>query len=576
MDGLPQELIDRISSHLDNDDLKSTLLVSPSFQFAAERQSGAFSTFELQPEAASAERFLSTYQNHRFQYLRHVHFRTSFPQMRVDWTEDCEDEIDDPGAVPPCRYSFEELHEKDQHFTSQIRSLFETLKALEEKIAVNSSNMRGFELTVFTPTQDIELGEFCWHQIYTSWRTHLLGPETLPDISLVRSLNIQNGAPVGMEDGYKQWPSVRKIDWRIILDLAGKLPRLERLVCRIGGDEWPCRLKCKIARHFMHDWEGPRRDSRRDFAKALEYLNIPSLRNIDLDFINPLNLAVSLDHRKKLPDLVFPALFDDFSSNLRICSSQLRRMNLRGVFDTNLFWPSEGDLATPTWPHLESLSVMFHVSTPSGGWYFEGLQNEKAPSKGFQITEAHYPPFSTKSKDKRMDRKVDHIQWEMYRQAVFRVVPNEDTLVPFLTAFAKAAVRMPSLKQAALWCPLQINANDVSSFYKGYHGEGLIDPPFYRPYSITTLDELAWGVAYTAPGEKNFNNGKDPLQMRELSWRTGNKWRPSSELRATFQQIGLERYGNDLFESFEHRYYNTGMVEQSVFSQRFEAVDLSG
>jgi len=571
MESLSQEVIDRISSYLDKNDLQSTLLVSPSFQVAAERQSGAFSIAELKPEATSAERFLNTYQDRRFHYLQHVHFRTSFPAKYWDWeTMDLVMEKEEL----PCRCNAEELLEKDRHFTNQIRLLFKTLKALEERIAEKNINMGGVELTIFTPTQEIMLGEWCWHQIYTSWRIHLLEPEMLPDISLVRSLKIKHGAPVGMENGDEQYPAVRKIDWKIIPTLAGKLPRLERLICRIGGDEWPCRLKCKIARHFLHDWEGPRRDSRRDFGIAMENFSIPSLRNVDLDFINPLGHALTLDHQKKLPDLVFPAPCDPFSSNLRIFSSQLRSMNLRGVFDSTLFWPEDATTATPTWPGLESISVMFHVSTPSGGWYFDGLRNENGASKGFRITKAHYPPLSSTAEDEEMDSNCDYINWDGMRWATFRAVPREDTLVPFLTAFAKAASHMPSLKQAALWCPLKILAPCVSPFYDTYVGEGLLDSEFYALNSKSSLYKIAWGIAYTAPGEENFVHGEDPLQCRGLFWRVGKQWRPSTELRKFFQQIGRERYGEDLYESFEQRVYGKGLVPREVFRRRFEADDL--
>ena len=133
---------------------------------------------------------------------------------------------------------------------------------------------------------------------------------------------------------------------------------------------------------------------------------------------------------------------------------------------------------------------------------------------------------------------------------------------------------MPSLKQAALWCPLKISAPCVSPFYDTYVGEGLLDSEFYALNSKSTLYKLAWGIAYTAPGEENFVHDEDPLQGRGLFWRVGKQWRPSTELRKFFQQIGRERYGDGLYESFEQRFYGEGLVPREVFRRRFEADDL--
>lgn len=44
------------------------------------------------------------------------------------------------------------------------------------------------------------------------------------------------------------------------------------------------------------------------------------------------------------------------------------------------------------------------------------------------------------------------------------VEPNNDTLVPFLTAFAKAAASMTRLREAALWSPLQFNPPNVEEY----------------------------------------------------------------------------------------------------------------
>ena len=565
MDTLPQELVDRISGCLDLNDLKSTLFISRSFQVAAEECSGAFRKFELTPDPHSSDRLLRIYSGRRSGYLEKIKFRTSFPALK--WDDDTMD-IDEDS--PPCRPNTEEILGSDQYFTAQIRFMFSTIKALQDRLEEEGVKMRKLKLTVFSPTQYVDQSWFCFHQTYSSWRVHLLSPDSLPSLLVIHSLKIKNGANLEPYDGHSQFPAVRKIDWRIILDLAAKMPHLNKLKCKIGGDEWASNLACNIGRHHAHDYEGPRRDSRRDFGEA----NVipPSLRYLDLDFLSPLEPSQMLDHRKRVPDLVAPYRYDHFSTSLRMRSYQLRRMNLRGVFDSTLFWPNENTSPLPprTWPCLESLSVMFHVSSPSGTWYFNGLRNELAAMEGamegFEITNAHYPPLTTTSEDEEMDSNMDYIKWDFNVRATCRVVPNDDTLVPFLSGFAKAMGScMPSLKEAILYAPLTISADDISPFYENYRGEGLVEFP------TEVLYNLAWGLFYSAPGEKSFRS--DPpigdVVDRRLSWKVG-KWRPSPDLHHLFQHIGQKQYGDNLVEHWHDREYGRGLVNRKIF-ERIEA-----
>lgn len=223
MENLLQELVSRISIYLERDDLKRTLFVSRKFQYAAEEYSGAFTTFDLTPDAESADYFLNTYCGRHFRHLRHVGARTSFPAS--EWDEKTMDVVEDR---PSCRYSQGELQQMDLRFTEQIRSIFSTLKLLEDSISgIYPDAAANIDLTVYTPTRIIDKNWYCWHHFYVSWRVHLLWPETLPELTLVRSLQVKNGAKIRNLDGHAQHPAVRKLDHRVLLDLAEKLPNLE-------------------------------------------------------------------------------------------------------------------------------------------------------------------------------------------------------------------------------------------------------------------------------------------------------------------------------------------------------------
>ena len=157
MNTLPQELVDRISSCLNLDDLKNTLLLSRKFQYAAEQYSGLFSDFAL--ASNNAAKFLSTYSSYRFRYLRNVSSATTVPA--IDSTEDAEED---------CRDTAKELKIIDEEFTRQISVLFSTLKVLEGRVQDRYGPGR-IHLTVYTPTRDLCAGQ-CYHRKFTSWRVH--------------------------------------------------------------------------------------------------------------------------------------------------------------------------------------------------------------------------------------------------------------------------------------------------------------------------------------------------------------------------------------------------------------------
>lgn len=154
----------------------------------------------------------------------------------------------------------------------------ETLKAIETRLD-SVYNLGKIHLTVYTPTRAINEEGYCLHVKFLSWRVHLLSPSTLPTLTSVRSLTVET--PEQTFCSGESVLSLRKTDLRMLLDIVSRLPRLEFLQCNIGGDEWQTGFKSKVLRSATHNWEGPRRDSRHDFGKALESLtaSLPYLRH---------------------------------------------------------------------------------------------------------------------------------------------------------------------------------------------------------------------------------------------------------------------------------------------------------
>lgn len=391
MDNLPQELVDKISHRLSYDDLKRTLFVSRKFQCAAERASGAFAFFAFKAHSSRERQdFLSKFGGHRVRYLRHITVFIDLPPL-----ESAERPLSSTkhqrghgssqiGQL--CRESAEDLYKKDETFTEIIIGVWQTVHTTE---AMQENRTGRMQIRILMPTQLVD-DTFCDHRRYSGWRVHLLNPQDLPKLHSVRALCICNPAYEDMEDGAINC----KIDLRVVPDLANRCPNLEYLGCKLGVDEWADSADPWME-HFMHDYPGCRRDARNDFASAIQDMELPSLQHVQLDFINEIHQSVE-EQRRPMPNLVSPSSFDPFSSSLRLLSYQSRKLELHVMADDTLFWPRE-DITQPSWPNLEILSVMFHMCSPSGTWYFQSPLEVGRDDKGYDFdTKNTYPPFATR------------------------------------------------------------------------------------------------------------------------------------------------------------------------------------
>lgn len=555
----PQELVDQISSYLTRDTLKSTLTVSNQFRFAAERYSGAFSRFVLEDD--NAETFLNIYSGHRLCYLRQIEFYTRLP--RLDFGT---------GKLVQRRENADQLRTKDEIFTQQIQFLFRTIRTVEERAGLKKFSGK-IRLKIYAPTRLVSkmlLGQL--HHYYISWRIHLLQPENLHQLRSIRSLELEQGCLKPAEQLESDYGlAVFKLDLRVMVDLAVKFPNLEYWGCRLGGDEWTPKWQQDAVIYLTHDWEGPRRDSRHDFARALGSARLPdSLRCVRLDLLYPLDDSLRIDHHQMMPDLVSPEPNDPFSVGLRNLSQHLRRLQLRGVIDETLFWPGEDFI--PCWPNLESLDITFHMVSPAGSWYFVGPNGEGLTTAASSIGDSSYPPFETTAYDREMDEEYDDEAegQAQDRNVQFRIVPNDLILRPFLVAFAKAATNMTNLREAAIWSPLTWDPGHGSESELEFVSD-------WVPKDNWVRRELAWGIAYVAPGEWAFDqkHGDDKSEVRQFWWKVA-KWRPDPELHDLFQDIGRQKYGEDYKEYWRDNTYGRGLVDRQAFEYFTDITGLAG
>jgi hypothetical protein len=233
-----------------------------------------------------------------------------------------------------------------------------------------------------------------------------------------------------------------------------------------------------------------------------------------------------------------PPSWDVFSNSLRILSYHLRELTLRAQIDKTLFWPEE--TATPTWPHLQKVSIMFHMVAPSGTWYFQDPRGEGGNLLGYELDEDSY---LSDEEEYGCDEDYRHSASEFTNMHQFRVSPADTNLGPLLASFAEAAASMPELKYAVPWSPLRWEPcdNDDDDY------AGAFDY-FNTPLNFSSED-LARGLVYCAPGQveafETTPGGRKTCVDRNIWWEVG-PWRPTSELHNLFRRIGEQRYEHDM------------------------------
>ncbi|KAH7131859.1 hypothetical protein B0J11DRAFT_599868 [Dendryphion nanum] len=569
MDRFPQELIDQICGFLSSDDLPRIYNVSTKFRKAADDQAKLYrqSNFEFsnrerlpyvrgmpferavrwieyisEYSKEQHQQFLTKYSGFRLRYLRSVHFYTYFPDL-----EDHDDGHDRTTCTCDhhfnCRETADELREKDEAFTRQIRDLFTTLKTVEDR--AGKGNHGRYFVTIYTPSR-VVLGECCLHRKIDNWRTHLIDPNSLPDVLSVCGLVIT-------QIGYSQ----AKLDYRISIDLVDRFPNLEHLQYETGRDEWTWSRESP-ADELIFDFDGVRRDTRHDFGRAIMGLKIPkTLEKVSLNFFHEHGHEggnVNIYHWQSMPNLIGSAKKDPFSTGIRFLSYHLSVLELKAQVDESLFWPNDG--STPTWPSLQSISVMFHMISPSGAWYFEGPRGEGRDSIGYEVNESSYPPLETTGDDLWLHDEIEENPRSLENgghHLQFRISPNENLLCPLLTSLAKAAANMPKLKKLNVyshltWDPYCASDDELEPFEH-------FEPPRYM-YDVNNQRGFDWGFAYAPPGHhsicpwNSFVEDEDRGEIcsaRQMWWRAGD-WRPIPELHGLFRQIGYQEHGEALEE----------------------------
>ncbi|EFQ97630.1 hypothetical protein MGYG_00668 [Nannizzia gypsea CBS 118893] len=510
--GLP-ELVNLIVRHADHKVRGQLLTVSRLFQVAVEQYAWRSYTFRTD----SAEDFLGKYHGHRSRYLRAIDVDIDFPtQVPTDGS-----------TRIPCRETAEDLQSYNELFTHRISALFTMIKTLEER-ELPYNRPRNIRLCLWPPCHYQQVDNYCHHRGYLSWRLRLLTHENLPTLLSVISLSVgERGS--GKRDSRYDIPCVlQPLDYGLVPALVSKLPNLVALDCPRFEEGWLLAYEDPVLTHFTRPWEGPRRDTRHAFGSIMQNTTtLPVKINRVKIFFGYSYSFKCHDETLPMPNLISPLSYDLLSSGLRIISQRVVDLAIRACVDGNIFWPSPNeDIVDPlSWPYLKKLHVEFQPMSPSGTWYFQGPRGEGRDITPFEVTQTHYPLLKENPEDEHWDEVWDYNggRWDDFDPNMFRIMPIDEAIEPFLGAFVKALEKMSLLEEVELFTCIRFSP-----------GEGI-----YENYPESSYGkEYIWGLRYLLPKDSGH-----PL----LEWHVGN-WRPSQNLLRSFHDIAKQRSRNSLEE----------------------------
>ena len=296
---------------------------------------------------------------------------------------------------------------------------------------------------------------------------------------------------------------------------------------------------------------------RRDFAQSLQTLRLPpSLRSLKLHMETGW-----YNHDESVPDFTSPDPpgRDPLCVGLHrlIADSNLEVFDYAGPVDASLFLPppdaakaTSSSTSTadepPIFRSLTNLRVHMFEASPSGRRYFRPAQprpdNDNVGDEPLPQTHPVWkqapPYFYTNADD--IVAAMEH--WgEFHRKDLTkrdRTVPNDELMLPLLSAFARALARMPALKVARL--------------------ESKIGPPETKSQDSP---DRTWSVDYVAPWQQyEYEAGRgEPLDLSapRAYFNVAGGWRPSEEVLQLFRDIGKKRHGRETVVKFaeaEHKH----------------------
>ncbi|PKS12548.1 hypothetical protein jhhlp_000756 [Lomentospora prolificans] len=253
----------------------------------------------------------------------------------------------------------------------------------------------------------------------------LLHPDKLPVLRRIREL-------VMLEPRERWW--YRNVCPNVPFVLASHMPNLEGIQFTVDDNE--------------ERFPDLRKHNRDEAARSIQALSLPNLKRLCLNFL----------HRRYRNEGASPPVLHEPGPDplsLAICqlSLNLVDVDVSGVFDLSLLRPLQG-LSETSWPNLKYLAIEIHAMTPSGGWYFTGRGPALSTSARSALATSQHTLSTLHEEEFRFLREAEYANLVPFD--LFRMKVNEETLAPFIEAYADALSVMPKLKSAALNCQLSV------------------------------------------------------------------------------------------------------------------------
>ncbi|KAI1144149.1 hypothetical protein F5Y05DRAFT_18937 [Hypoxylon sp. FL0543] len=462
MDSLPEEIIDIVVSFLPKGRfirLASFATLSTLWQKAIERRT--FSYIAISSEDEDIQNFTRIVTPARRAFLRYLKFTVIVPLVGLHVKRD----------------SSQEPEPFNEPFTSAMHRLFQLLADKES----NDVDERARTCNLI-----LEVGEVTHYgekQLRPRQHIDLLhGGRRLPEVNCVSRLVLYRAA---MERG-------RRVSLRTAVGLAQRLPCLRRVDIIANELELSEMVGQAGALHLGDREALATALVESNFLSALRHCKEVCLRLEEQDPI-----VLSRHSRLVLPNYTNPLSFEALGSAMRTWSHNLVSLEIGGVFDGTLFWPSEHEpSAVPAspWPRLRNFHAGLELATPTGAWYFVP-RSERGP----------------------------------------RDVPSEETMQPLFESWAKALESMPILEHASIRFLVEletpaldyVSQTSAETWAVGFHAPGIPRGP--RKY----------GWEWTGLGE---NHEADYSQSPRLVFRSVDGWRPQRAVMDKLHALGVDRF----------------------------------
>ncbi|KAF6786163.1 hypothetical protein CSOJ01_15469 [Colletotrichum sojae] len=381
-------------------------------------------------------------------------------------------------APVPCMEPAEEFDAVNAIFSDQVRAFFNAMHAFEEMADKKSPDEpdliheeSGMGLAISVCDQSYDIYPDCWHRACFTRRLTVLNPSNLPLLNRVTRLRIYPEKYYNY-DLDMQFIQMRPISPHMPFDLIARLPHLRELNCPWLWERLPIAYTSRALRILCRPWEGPWRDARVEFGRAMRQIMpslLSSLTKARFWFWRLNYCGGDTDQAVQMPDLVRASSttlsdfegMDPVSLRLRDLGTRLEELSIRALLTPDLFRSS-------SWPRMRRLDVEFHLCAPDGRWYFSSPRGEDPHPAGFAITEEeHYPSGLEDFEETHelLDRETEdcsrpHEMTEQRRPDMFRIRPIPERIEPLLLEFALSLRRqnMPSLEAAEIstwfeWLP---------------------------------------------------------------------------------------------------------------------------